>query len=63
MENQNSSLGRLYNCQEAANVLGISAQTLLRLRKKDEIKLMGITGKYFSIEQLRQIRNYLIHKS
>lgn len=61
METLEQELGKLYNCSETANILGISTQTLLRLRKKDKIKLKGITGKYFSIEQVRQLRNYLIH--
>ena len=61
MENAQNGLGKLYNCNEASELLGISTQTLLRLRKRDEIRLLGITGKYFSIEQIRQIRNFLIH--
>lgn len=61
METAQQQIGKLYNCNEVADILGISTQTFLRLRKKDEIKLKGITGKYFSIEQVRQLRNYLIH--
>ena len=54
-------IGKIYNCNETAQILGISPQILLRFRKRDEVRLLGITGKYFSIEQIRQIRNFLIH--
>lgn len=54
-------IGKIYNCNETAQILGISPQTLLRLRKRDEVRLLGITGKYFSQEQILKLKHFITH--
>lgn len=34
METAQQQIGKLYNCSETANILGISTQTLLRTQKR-----------------------------
>ncbi|MBR1769896.1 MAG: hypothetical protein IJ748_05490 [Bacteroidales bacterium] len=63
MERQEERIERLFNCMEAAKELNLSLTTFYKIRKREEIKQLGITGKYFSLAQLKAIQEFLIHKS
>lgn len=52
---------QLYNCSETAEYLGISTQTLRRLRKRKEIQLLKLNKKYFTIKDIKTLRWHLTH--
>lgn len=52
---------RLYNINETADILGISTSKFFLIRKEKEFTNLKLVGKYYSIEDIKRIKDYIIY--
>lgn len=51
---------RLFNISETADILGISISKFYALRNEKKFTDLNLCGKYYTIEEIERIKNYII---
>lgn len=52
---------RLYNINETADILGISTSKFFLIRKEKKFTNLKLVGKYYSIEDIKRIKDFIIY--